>query len=65
MTQEDHRKELTLRLDIANDEAMDMPNGAWQAYMEAAVTEYNEEFATEFDPFAEWIGWVERRQQTI
>ncbi len=63
MTEGDHRKELNLRLDIANDEAMGMPNGAWQAYMETTVAMYNHEFGTKFDPFTEWLGWVERQPQ--
>ncbi len=65
MTRDDVLRQLNARLDAANDEASDMPNGAWQAYMEEAVVKFNEEHGLILDPFTEWIGWVERRQQTI
>ncbi len=65
MTKDDILRELNARLDQTNEDASDQPNGKWQAYMEATVVQFNEEHGTDFDPFAEWIGWIERRQQTI
>ena len=63
MTPDDILKELNARLDAANDEARDLPNGAWQAYMEATVVQFNEEHGLILDPFTQWIGWVERQPQ--
>ncbi len=62
MTRDDVLRKLNARLDAANEAANDLANGAWQVYMEETVAQFNEKHGTDFDPFAEWIGWIERKQ---
>ncbi len=38
----------------------DAPDGAWQAMLEDAVTQYNEQNNTDFDPFEAWLAYCER-----
>lgn len=43
----------------------ELPDGAWQAVLEDAVTTFNEENNTQFDPldsFLEYVQWLSDKQ---
>lgn len=42
----------------------DLPDGAWQAVIEDAVTMYNQMRGTEFDPFEAWLYYIESDWRT-
>lgn len=48
---------LTLMYFLTAHDDADQPDGAWQAIIENAVTFYNEENGTDFDPFDGWMAY--------
>ena len=48
-------------LDDVNKEALDFPDGAWQAYLQDHVVQFNNANKTSFDPFDSWLAWVKSR----
>lgn len=38
------------------------PDGAWQAMLEDAVRQYNEEHGTSYDPYESWLAYTQRHE---
>ncbi len=51
-------------MDCMNNNASDMPDGAWQQMMQDEVHLYNVEHGTNFDPYDAFIEWVEQNSET-
>jgi hypothetical protein len=47
-------------LSAANEFGEDLPDGAWQAHIESAVEGFNEMNGTDYDPYDEFMAFVQR-----
>jgi hypothetical protein len=59
--EENGKKHLFMFMESMNDD--DLPDGAWEAVLEAAVEQYNELESTNFDPHTMFLEYVRTRYE--